>query len=125
MEVKTFKDLKVWQESIQLVKVIYKLTKKFPEEEKFCLSNQMRRASISIPSNIAEGANKRSSKDYVRFVDISLGSVAELETQLIISLELEYINKIMFDEVNKKIDEIGKMLRGLSISLNKNTSTSN
>jgi len=88
MSKKTHKDLDVWKLSIQLVKAIYKLTSEFPSEEKFGLISQIRSAAVSIPSNIAEGAARNSIKDYIRFLYISLGSLSEVETQLIIAKEL-------------------------------------
>ena len=86
------KDLEAWKKSIELVTKVYELTKSFPEDEKFGLISQIRRASISIPSNIAEGAGRNSDKEMTRFLDISLGSIAELETQLIIAENLKYLN---------------------------------
>ena len=90
MGIKTHKDLDVWKLSIQLVKDIYQLTSKFPSEEKFGLVAQIRRAAVSIPSNIYEGAARNSDKDYIRFLYISLGSLSEIETQLIIAEELGF-----------------------------------
>ena len=86
----THEKLDVWKLSIDFVTRIYKITQSFPSEEKFGLTNQMRRAAVSIPSNIAEGAAKQSDKENIRFLYISLGSISELETQLIISQNLEY-----------------------------------
>jgi len=90
MGIKTHKDLDVWKLSIQLLKDIYQLTSKFPSEEKFGLVAQIRRAVVSIPSNISEGAARNSDKDYIRFLYISLGSLSEIETQLIIAEELGF-----------------------------------
>ena len=96
------KDLDVWKLGIELVEKIYKITSKFPEVEHFGLSSQMQRAAVSVPSNIAEGAARNSEKEYIRFLYVSLGSLAELETQLIISKKLNYINdKLIFEEVEK------------------------
>ncbi|PLX15444.1 MAG: four helix bundle protein [Candidatus Muiribacterium halophilum] len=86
-----YKDLDVWNKSITLVEKVYVITKIFPEEEKFALTNQVRRSVISIPSNIAEGWGRKSTKDYIRFLHIALGSLYELETQLIISEKINYI----------------------------------
>ena len=88
----THKDLDVWKLSIGLVKDIYMLTETFPVTEKFALSSQMQRSAVSIPSNIAEGAARRYIKEYIQFLYISLGSLSELETQVIIALEIGYIN---------------------------------
>jgi len=90
MSKKTHKDLDVWKLAIQLVKDIYKLTSEFPSEENFGLISQIRSTAISVPFNIAEGAARNSIKDYIRFLYISLGSLSEIETQLIISKELDY-----------------------------------
>ncbi len=103
-----YKDLKVWQKAVELTKLIYEITKVFPTEEKFGLTNQIRRASVSIPSNIAEGAGRNSDKEFIQFIAIATGSCYELETQLIIAIELKYIDNI--DDDFKLIDEIQKML---------------
>lgn len=89
----SYKNLIVWQKSIILVKLIYQLTQRFPAEEKFGLISQMRRAVVSIPSNIAEGQARRTTGDYVRFVSTAEGALAELETQLIIAIELNFCSK--------------------------------
>lgn len=112
----------VWQKSIFLVKQIYLLTKTFPDEEKFGLTSQMRRASVSIPSNIAEGQGRRTTGDYVRFVSMAEGSLAELDTQLIISIELAYCSKEQIIEIFLIMSEIRKMLNALRRSLLKKIS---
>lgn len=104
---------------MNLVTQIYKTTKSFPKEEQFGLTNQIRRCAISIPFNIAEGAGRDSSKDFNRFLSISLGSSFELETQLIISKELEFFNMENFNSIEKDLIEIQKMIRGLQKSLKK------
>jgi len=96
-----YKELNVWKESIDLVKLVYEVTQKFPSEEKFGLVSQLRRASVSIPSNIAEGNGRSSDKHYKRFVEMAYGSALELETQLIISVELNFIKEN--DSIFKKI----------------------
>jgi len=88
---KTHKDLEIWKEGIKLVTEIYKLTKDFPDEELYGLTSQMRRAAVSYPSNISEGAARNSNNEYIRFLYIALGSLSELETQIIISEKLNYI----------------------------------
>jgi four helix bundle protein len=112
-----YKNLIVWQKSIILVKLIYKLTAKFPSEEKFGLVSQMRRAVVSIPSNIAEDQARRTTVDYIRFVSIAEGSLAELETQTIVSIELEFCNKNETEETFSLMIEIRKMLNALRRSL--------
>ena len=105
------KNLEVWKLSMELVIKIYKITKLFPEDEKFTLTSQMCRAAISIPSNIAEGSSRKSDKDTVRFVDIAIASLAELDTQIIISQNLGYLNES--SEIKTKIDKLFALLRGL------------
>ena len=104
------KNLEVWKKSIDLVTEIYKLTAEFPAEEKFGIVNQIRRAAVSIPSNIAEGSARSSDKENLRFLDMACGSLAELETQILISENLGFINS---HDIVTKIDNIGKMLSGL------------
>jgi len=108
---KSYKELIVWQKSMVLVKELYRLTESFPENEKYGLTSQMRRASISIPSNIAEGWGRLSRKNYVQFLRISRGSLFELETQILITKELNYINDS--ETIENLITEISKMLNSL------------
>jgi four helix bundle protein len=115
--VKTHKDLQVWQKSIAMVTEIYALTKSYPKEEIYCIVNQIRRAAVSIPANIAEGCARRSTKEYVQFLYISLGSAAELETHLIVSHNLGYITTNTCDTMQVKLEEIIRMLTGLIKSL--------
>ncbi len=109
--IKSYKELIVWQKSMTLVKELYKITEHFPENEQYGLTSQMRRASVSIPSNIAEGWGRLSRKNYIQFLRISRGSLFELETQILISKDLNYIKDSK--EVNGLIIEIGKMLNSL------------
>jgi len=108
--VKIFDDLLVWQKSIELTKLIYKITSKFPHEEKFALADQLKRACISVPSNIAEGYGRRTSVDYRRFLSIALGSVYEIQTQLRIGLELNFISADLYEEARGLSKEIGVMI---------------
>ncbi|MGA1863050.1 four helix bundle protein [Deferribacter thermophilus] len=110
---KTHMDLDVWKLSIELVKDIYEITKLFPKEELFGLTSQIKRASISITSNIAEGASRQTIKEFIQFLYISLGSTSEVETQLIIAKELNFINENELDYLLNKIEKIKKMLNGL------------
>ena len=107
---KNFKELKVWQKGIELVAIVYKSTSSFPEEEKYGLSAQMRRAAVSIPSNIAEGHLRKTAKDFKQFLSIARGSCAELETQIIIAHELDFIHGDNFENLSSKIEELSKML---------------
>lgn len=106
---KSHKDLDVWKKSIDLATDIYKMTEKFPRSEIYGISNQMRRAAVSVPSNIAEGAGRHSNKEFIQILYISLGSLSELETQIIISIKLNYIKTYDLE----KISEIRRMLLGL------------
>jgi len=108
-------DLKVWQVSIQLVKKIYVVTTAFPNEETYGLVSQMRRAAISIPSNIAEGAARGGTKEFIHFLGVARGSLSELETQLYISKELGYVTNAQ--DVDSQIEEIFRLLGGLISSL--------
>lgn len=110
-----YKDLRVWQESINLVELIYKLIDKLPNNEKYVLSDQIRRSAISIPSNIAEGASRNSYKEFIQFLYIALGSASELETQIIISKKIGYLKEI--DHFIKEITKVRKMLNGLISSI--------
>lgn len=105
------KRLEVWKESISLVLDIYKTTQKFPQEELYGLAKQIRRCAVSIPSNIAEGCARQTHKESTQFLHISLGSGAELETQLIIANELGYIKNA--DELLDKLNQVRKMIVGL------------
>ncbi len=109
-KIKTHKDLDVWKESMALVKEVYKLTENFPKEETFGLASQMRRAAVSIPSNIAEGAARNSDKEFIQFLHVSLGSLAELETQLLLSRELGFAKD---EKLNGSVEQIRRMLLGL------------
>lgn len=110
-----FEDLQVWQKAHQLVLVIYKTTRKFPDEERFGLISQMRRSAISVPANIAEGFRKQGKKDKINFYNIAQGSLDELNYYIILSKDLEYIktNSILLNQ----IEEIARMLTGLINSI--------
>lgn len=110
-KIESYKDLIVWQKGIALVKVIYKLTQELPKEEKFGLIDQMRRCSVSVPSNIAEGWGRVSKGDYSNFLQIARGSLLELETQLIICKELNLLKNL--DAVFALLEEESKMLNSL------------
>jgi len=110
---KTHKDLNVWQESIALVTLIYEKTKSFPKDELFSLTSQIRRCAVSIPSNISEGAARESNKEFIRFLYISQGSIAELDTQLLIANNLNFLSKEDYINLDEKLVSIRKMLAGL------------
>ena len=109
--VKTHKDLDVWKSSMSLVEEVYKITRKYPREEKFSLIDQIRRAAVSVPSNIAEGAARNSTKEFIQFLYIALGSLSELETQLLLSQRLGYLSDNK--EIFANVEQIRRMLLGL------------
>ena len=115
--IKSYKDLTVWQKSIELVTLIYKLTKLFPKEEIYGITNQMRRAAVSIPSNIAEGSSRKHRQEYLQFVRIAFGSGAELETQITISKKLGLAPPEEFRKSEELLFEVMKMMNGLDFSL--------
>ena len=116
-----FKNLTVWQKSIQLAIKIYKFLNTLPTKEQFIFSSQLSRCAISIPSNIAEGSGKNSTKDFIRYLSISTGSSFELETQLIILIEIQQNQKEEIELFLKEVKEIQKMIHGFKKSLAKNS----
>lgn len=102
-KIRNFKDLRIWQQSIELVEEIYRITKKFPKEELYGIVNQIRQSAVSLPSNIAEGFVRYHNKEFKQFLFIALASSAELETQLIVSNKLKYITRQKLDELSEKI----------------------
>jgi four helix bundle protein len=114
---KNFKELKVWQKAYKLCLDVYQITKDFPREEKFGLTSQIRRAAVSIPSNISEGYGRRTTPDYIRSLYIAYGSNCELETQALLSCDLDYINKDEQNTLLEKISEVERMLKALIKSL--------
>ena len=114
---KNYKELKVWQKSYQLCLEIYKATKTFPKNEGFDLTSQMRRSVLSIPSTIEEEYGRKTTPEYVRFLYIAYGSTCELETQLLLSGELGYLNKENLSELQRDIGEVERMLKALIKSL--------
>jgi len=107
---KKFKNLNMWKKGIELVKSTYLITKDFPDEEKYGLTSQIRRSAISIPSNIAEGYGRNSDKEFNHFLNIARGSSYELETQIIIAYEIEYITNEILEDLTEKLDEIQRMI---------------
>jgi four helix bundle protein len=112
-----FKNLLVWQKSLDLVIEVYKLTDDFPNKEQFGLTSQINRCAVSVASNIAEGAGRNSGKEFNNFLGIAVGSLCELETQLIIAQRLKYITEIELENLNLPIREIEKMIYALKKSL--------
>jgi four helix bundle protein len=116
---RNFKELKVWQKGFDIAAKAFKLVNTFPRDEKFGISFQITKSATSIPSNIAEGSSRFSEKDYCRFVEISLGSSFELETQLLISKAANFGNRELTDEILRDLDEEEKMLMSFMTKLNK------
>ncbi len=114
-----YKDLVVWQKGIELAKIVYRLTTKFPAEEKFGLVSQMRRAAISIPSNIAEGQARHTTGEFIQFISHAEGSVAELNTQLILAIELGFCSSEPAAPATEWMEHLRRMLNGLRRKLSK------
>ena len=112
-KIRTYRDLDIWKAGIQLVKDVYKLTERFPKQEVYGLVSQMRRAGVSIPSNVAEGFRRHHNNEYRQFLYISLGSCAELETQTTIARELAYISEGKEAAVLERVDHISRMISNL------------
>ena len=117
MAIKSYKDLIVWQKAMDLVVEVYHLVKCLPREETYALSDQMRRAAVSIPSNIAEGHGRNSTREFINFLSIARGSQMELETQLQICLRLNYLSDIQIEVAMRICQEVNKMLNVLIIKL--------
>jgi four helix bundle protein len=112
-------DLLAWQKSMDLVESAYEMAKRFPKEETFALSNQLRRAAVSIPANIAEGQGRRSSGDFRRFLSIALGSLREAETLVLIAARVRHIDEVEVRGFLGRSAEVGKLINGLLNSLGK------
>ena len=112
-----FKKLAIWLKSVDFVTEIYKTTNTFPSHERFGLISQLQRAAVSVPTNISEGSAKSSNKDFARFLEISLGSTFELETELIVSLNLSYIDNEKYKFLEEKLTELQKMIIGFKETL--------
>lgn len=119
MKAKNFKELIVWQKAMELVTLEYQVTKQFPKEELYGLTSQIRRSAVSIPSNIAEGQARQSTKEFLNFISISQGSRAELETQVMIAERLGYIKEETVNPLMNLIEEVTKLQWGLKNSLMK------
>ena len=114
---KHYKELLVWQKGMNLAKLVYKLTMRFPAEERYGLTSQLRRAAISVPSNIAEGQARKGTSEFLQFLSIAEGSLAELDTQLLLSVELGFAQQADVDPALNEIDELQKMLVALKRKL--------
>jgi four helix bundle protein len=125
MTIGRYSELAAWQSSMSLVADVYRLTATMPVAEKFGLAQQLRRAAVSIPSNIAEGHARRSRREYLRFVVVAMGSLAELETQLLIANRLAYVTDSTLSSAQRRVDETGKLLRGLERRLIRDSALGN
>ncbi|MGE4287693.1 MAG: four helix bundle protein [Salinivirgaceae bacterium] len=112
-----FKELKAWQNALSIVPMVYKLVLKFPEDEKFALTSQIKRAVVSISSNIAEGSGRGTNKDFAHFLDFALGSSYELESELLVAVELNYITLTNCDEIFNNLIEIQRLITGFQKTL--------
>ena len=119
MTVQHYQQLIAWQKAIDVVTAVYQATARFPKEELYGLTSQMRRAAVSIPSNIAEGQGRKSRGEFQHFLGIAKGSLFELETQVVISVRLRFLNAIDTKPLEDKIHELGRIVNGLVASLNK------
>jgi four helix bundle protein len=114
---KNYRELIVWQDAIKIAKQVYELTGKFPKQETYALADQLRRAAVSVPSNIAEGQARKSPGDFKRFLHIALGSLAEVDTQLVLAQEFGYLSKEDVDVMDEQIQNLRKKLYALINSL--------
>ncbi len=114
-----YRQLRVWQKGMEIVRLVYQLTRRFPRDEVFGLSSQVRRAAVSIPANLAEGHTRGTTKEFLRYVTIAHGSLAELETMFLAARDLQYIDAVTSDQVANLCDATGKMLGALRRALTK------
>ncbi|MDL2143957.1 four helix bundle protein [Flavobacterium tructae] len=116
--IKSYKELLIWQKGIRIVSLTYQLVKSFPQEELYALTSQLKRASVSVPSNIAEGYGRNTDKSFTHFLNISRGSLFEIETQLVIANELGFItNEALYREILNLIEEESKMINSFCKTL--------
>lgn len=116
--IRNYKDLRVWQQAMELAKLVYRLTQSFPPEEKFGIISQMRRAAVSVPSNIAEGQARNTTGEFIQFISHAEGSLAELDTQLRLSVTLGFCRENDLESLAERVTDLQKMLNGLRRKLN-------
>lgn len=121
-KIRTFRDLLVWQKAMVMVTEVYRLSRGFPKDELYALTSQLRRCAVSIPSNIAEGFGRHSTNDYIRYLRMSMGSLCELQTQLEIAQNLEYLGSGVTESIQESAREIERMLSSLLNKLQNQTS---
>ena len=119
MKLKTYQDLLAWQRAMDLVEEVYRTSHDFPREELYGLTSQVRRAAISVPSNIAEGQGRRTTSDFLRHLSIAYGSLLEVETQILIGQRLKYTGAEKVEHLMKRAAEVGRLMNGLMSSLPK------
>ncbi len=117
MAVKSYRELIAWQKAMDLVSTVYSATRQFPKEEMYCLTNQLRRAVISVPSNIAEGQCRWSTREFYQYLSIAHGSLGEVETQVLIGTRLNYIDEKVSGDTLERTAEVGRLIHGLTNSL--------
>jgi four helix bundle protein len=113
----SFRDLKVWHDSMTLVEDVYRISKRFPRDERFGLTARLRRAAISIPSNIGEGKRRKRERAFLNHLDVALGSQGEVDVQLELAFRLGFLQANQYDAIVKRVDEVGRMLNGLIASI--------
>src|SRR5436309_1291074 len=118
MEIKSFRDLIAWQKAMDYVIMVYRLTAKFPREELYALTSQLRRSAVSVPSNIAEGHGRQSMREFLNFLSVAYGSLNESQTQVLIAERLEYCDAQQATELFNASCEVGRLINGLMNSLN-------
>jgi four helix bundle protein len=118
---RSYRDLVAWQKAMKFVTAIYEVTQRFPSEERYGLTNQLRRASVSVPSNIAEGQARFSQKEFHHFLSMARGSLVEIETQLLIARNLKYLEPAKAEDLLATADELGRILNGLISSIKNRT----
>lgn len=123
MSIQSYKDLDAWQLSIRVTRFVYRASEKFPADERFGLTSQIRRASVSVASNIAEGWGRGTTTDYARFLRMARGSLYEVETQCVIARELGFMDKQVYEATDEVISECGRVLGGLLRSIEKKTNS--
>jgi len=116
---KSYRDLQVWQKAVDLAETVFKATENFPQREHFGLAAQIRKSTVSIASNIAEGSGRHTDKEFKHFLIMARGSTAELQTQMLIAMRVGYLGKDVYMTLSTQLNEIGKMLHGLKESLGK------
>jgi len=119
--VRNYRELIAWQKAMELAEEVYRVTKGFPREEAYGLSSQLRRAAVSIPSNIAEGQGRRSTKEFIHFLGMAYGSLQEVETQIILATRIGYCQSTQEAELLERTAEVGKLINGLTKALRRKT----